>query len=593
MNKIAPNHGLSKENEISYWLPTLICFLFGVAVVLNVTSPGDSVWFWLTKEYLSGKALYSDIGYVQQPLYIELNAIFQSTFGESWLGIRAIAIFNAAFFAGSIWFTLKQLKLQGEIVWIAYLFTFFVGIHFEAFRFDDYHVVTWSLALLTMGLSIQYIEKGFSSTSWKYSLALGAISGIAITLRITEGGVILLSSIAIVCFGLRLRVKNILLNASLLLLICTVVCLLVIILTGDSIHSWYSQSIVGAASIKGGGTLFSYPLLLLLNTSTYMASSAMGYIKPLFFALLLGGIYFYATKNIDLRFTKSVCIATILFISLKLTQIDLLLLLVGAGIYIAYWLGIKLTYQFFTFHALLKPDHINKKLFVICIPLGLIIANSMSSAGFHFGMFFPFVTLVIGVIYIYQDKLMSSRLSYSIITVSLLLMAAEAGNYRYHNPYSWHSYVSAPLFKNRIIYDHPQRGLMYIDKDLFNFITPICQKIGPNSNGLLSIPFPFANYFCNYKPWHGYVQTFFDTSSPSTINKMMIELDRSPPTYVLYQRQLENLERHEKAFNGGNALPHRLLDTFISNKIDNKTWKVEAQEKYGQGNIWILMNTSD
>jgi len=592
MKTIAPNLELRKVKEINYWLPTLICFLFGVTLILNVTSPGDSVWFWLTKEYLSGKALYSDIGYVQQPLYIELNAIFQSTFGESWLGIRAIAIFNAAFFSGSIWFVLKQLRLKGEIIWILYLFTFFVGIQFEAFRFDDYHVVTWSLALITMGLGIQFLEKDLGSSAWKYALALGLISGIGIMLRVTEGGVIFLSSIGLVCYGFRLKFKDLIFNAFLLSLICTATCFLIIALSGDSLHSWYSKSIVGAAAIKGGGSLFSYPLFLLLNISQHIASSAVGYIKSLFFSLLLGGLYFYATKNIDLRVTKPICIAAILFISLKLMRIDLLLFMVGAGVFIAYWLGMKLIYQFFVFQALLSPDRINKKLFVICIPLGLIIANSMSSAGFHFGMFFPFVTLVISLVYMYQNKIMGSRISYSVIAVILLLMAVEAGNNRYHNPYSWHSYVSAQLFKNRIIYDHPQRGLMYIDKDLLSFIIPICQKIGPNANGLLSIPFPFANYFCDYKPWNGYVQTFFDTSSPSTINKMMEQLDHSPPTYVLYQQQLENLERHEKAFNSGNPLPHRLLDSFIVNKIENRAWTVELQEKYGQGNLWLLIDTS-
>jgi hypothetical protein len=94
-------------------------------------------------------------------------------------------------------------------------------------------------------------------------------------------------------------------------------------------------------------------------------------------------------------------------------------------------------------------------------------------------------------------------------------------------------------------------------------------------------------------PWHGYVQTFFDTSSPKLIEQLMADLQDEPPRYILYQRQLENLDRHERAFNRGHPLPHRRLDKLLMDKIDSGEWHIVRQQHFGGDSDWLLIDTSD
>ena len=46
---------------------------------------------------------------------------------------------------------------------------------------------------------------------------------------------------------------------------------------------------------------------------------------------------------------------------------------------------------------------------------------------------------------------------------------------------------------------------MIIRTDMLNFIQPVCDQLGPPATDreLLSLPYPYANYFCNIPPWHG------------------------------------------------------------------------------------------
>jgi hypothetical protein len=142
---------------------------------------------------------------------------------------------------------------------------------------------------------------------------------------------------------------------------------------------------------------------------------------------------------------------------------------------------------------------------------------------------------------------------------------------------------------------------MIIDDDVLQMIQPVCQKMrdSGSENELLSLPFPFANYFCSLPPWHGYVQTFFDMTSKQTIQSLMDELQHSPPKWIFYQRQLTTLREHEVAFNQGNTLQQRYLDQVIEQKINDKTWRVVYTSDYGTSqqwgqlwdNEWLLINT--
>jgi hypothetical protein len=137
---------------------------------------------------------------------------------------------------------------------------------------------------------------------------------------------------------------------------------------------------------------------------------------------------------------------------------------------------------------------------------------------------------------------------------------------------------------------------MIIDIEQLNLFDRICDQVGTDSQvELLSLPFSYANYFCVVAPWHGYVQTFFDTSSKETVFGLMQELQQAPPKWVLYQRQLDNLELHENTYNQGKPLPHRYLDQMIEQKIDSGKWETAFtstyEERPGWMNEWILIRT--
>ena len=169
------------------------------------------------------------------------------------------------------------------------------------------------------------------------------------------------------------------------------------------------------------------------------------------------------------------------------------------------------------------------------------------------------------------------------------------------DPYSWILFHSSPMFVNRELYRHPVYGPMYIDSDLLHFIKPVCREIGEGGSRreLLSMPFSYPNYFCNIPPWHGYVQTFFDTSTRSTISHLMSELDTAPPEWIVYQRQIKVMTGQEKTYGHGQRLAQRDLDDMMMKKIASGQWQVVDKSQYLQGprhgyqegDGWLIIRT--
>ena len=106
---------------------------------------------------------------------------------------------------------------------------------------------------------------------------------------------------------------------------------------------------------------------------------------------------------------------------------------------------------------------------------------------------------------------------------------------------------------------HPVYGPMVIGHDMLTFVQPVCKAVGPDgpSSELLSLPFPFANYFCDVPLWTT-VQTWYDTSEKRTIDAQMEQLRQVPPEWIFYQRQPEVVRFHEQTFNGGQPHPPSL-----------------------------------
>ena len=233
------------------------------------------------------------------------------------------------------------------------------------------------------------------------------------------------------------------------------------------------------------------------------------------------------------------------------------------------------------------------KLSFLLIPIGLFVSGALSSGGHHYGLYFQFALLVVLVFYVLGFNNLSQRVVFS--SGFLLLAIASYGFvFKAINPYSWHSYKVPKLFYNRDLIYTKTQGYVFIDKNLLGFITPVCNITNQKDDlTLLSIPLSFANYYCGKEPWHDYVQTFFDLTSKDKVELLLNELVANPPDFILYQRQLENLRRHEIVYNNGKPLPQRLLDQYIMEMIDRKRWSVVYSSTYGDGNTWYLLKTRD
>jgi hypothetical protein len=188
----------------------------------------------------------------------------------------------------------------------------------------------------------------------------------------------------------------------------------------------------------------------------------------------------------------------------------------------------------------------------------------------------------------------SLREPYRALCVAAAAFIALSGvAWKIYDPASWHSYRVPPLFAARRVVVHPIYGPMVIDNRQREFFDGMCATIehGEATPSVLSLPFPYVNYYCGVTPWKNYVQTFFDTSSAEVIHTLIADLGSAPPEWILYQRQLPSLAIHERLYNSGRRLPHRDLDDLIMKKLASGQWRIVHREAYGANSDWILIDT--
>jgi hypothetical protein len=233
---------------------------------------------------------------------------------------------------------------------------------------------------------------------------------------------------------------------------------------------------------------------------------------------------------------------------------------------------------------------------LLIIPFGQVLASTMGSAGGHVGIYAPLGIMIL-LLPIASPVTIRWEPLRSMLYASVAVTAIFAAGYKIKMPYQWHTYTARPMFVDRHWYRHPLYGPMIIDSQLLNFIEPVCKDIAGSGNQkeLLSLPYGFANYFCGIPPWDDYVTTFYDTSTKETIFGLMDKLQQTPPQWILYQRELDNLRLHEETFNRGQPIPHRYLDQLIMQKIAQGEWQVvftsDFNNREHMSNQWLLIRT--
>lgn len=550
---------------------------------------GDGVWFFYAKEFLSNSKVYSDLHLIQQPFFILYNALGLKLFGDTYFAQKIIFIPLVAFHCYLLYLLVIKRSLNTFLSSIIYLAIFFIGIHFEAYRFDDYHFMANTFILFQMLILFDYFISPKKVSLRKISL-LAAVSTLCMLTRINDGLIFYILAILSIFFLADVEYKK---KQLITFLITTsvVFCALLVVIR-ETPFAWLESTIFHAMSSKGGASLFLTPFLLIEHSASFLFFDHI----LIWFFLLLGVFFYhyYFRRFLSISFIGLSFVIFSLYEIITYFQVDHI---DPISDFTAF--SIIFLFLFWTLYFLSKlltvfkkdmEDKVQSKTALIFIPSTIaFISGGMSSGGYHFGLYFPAAIFLLSITQL--DGFIKTDLKV-IFYLYLGMLVFYGATFRFNNPYSWHSYYSSnPFLNEREVKFVKGLGFIYVDKKLDAFVSPVCKSIRSSKETLLSLPFPFANYYCDIPVWHGYVQTFFDTTSNQKIDGLILDLDKKPPSYIFYQQQLDNLRRHEIIFNHGNPLRHRFLDQYIMKKIKNGEWKVLYLSDFGAGNKWYLIKT--
>jgi hypothetical protein len=575
------------------------CVLFAIAMIANTQLGGEAFWFFYARSLHGGLRLYADLHLALQPLFVLENDVWMQMFGTRTLVTEIPSVFHALILAMGIFLLLRESDWPDWQKAVVLAGAFLLCVFVSAYRFDDFHV-TADIFILYSLISLLRIARAESFQRRLFLAAgLGVLCGFTVTTRLNDG-VALLAAIALCLLFLVPRKRPAILALFLLTAALTIV--VVVRFTGDSLSAYASNSILGAAATKGVGrtSILARPWELFTNALHLMRSGGK-WILLWVIAIVAAGaaIARYWKKGVKYIVPLQLGIAATGFVyashALRSQLLTGTFVAVLTTLYIVanFLLGLFVVARYLSSADGFGRSKWDARETLVLVTLALLASTSASTAGETQSMFLnPMAMLLLLVPVIQPFREYAAWANPSFVSI-MALLALSCITTKIHNPYSWNNYSSSPMFVNRQWYRHPVYGPMYIDRDLLHFIQPICEKIdrgNPNPE-LLSLPFAYPNYFCATPPWHGYIQTYFDTSSRSTVDSLMAELNTAPPQWIVYQRQLKILGGAEMNYNRGQPLPHRDLDILIVQKIATGQWQLISKVNYLTGDGWLLIET--
>jgi hypothetical protein len=586
----------------SQTLMFVFCVLFGLALIAETQGAGDGIWYWYASLLQGGDRLYSHMHVALQPLFVLETEFFMALLGKGWVASKVPAVIHLLAYCLALLLLVRRSKFTDPQKAAVLACGFFFPLGFEAYRFDDYHVVADCFQLYSLIALLALPQVSRLRNLFFLACALGALCGLSITTRLNDGLALFLG----VTFGIAVLATRHRIASLMLFTLTTCLTIVAVVhLTGDSLHDYANFSILRAASSKGGaGSVLIYPLALPLRTLGWMFTH-WAYDLLTAYILICAMVWTLLFRPLHRRHSKRELWKAAFGVVLILlpypvmrngllssgpapsTSVPLVSVTAVATILI-YVLGMLVVVRLFRWLANSSgPYKWDPREILFLVPIGQFASGSMSSGGVHYQLYGPVGVLAVLLSICPPFHFQIRWLRTFAIAVATILIATTA-LFKYNDPFSWHTYREHPLFSGRTLYRHPVYGPMIIDRDLVDLMQPICSTINARAPHpqLLSLPYPYANYFCVTPPWDGYVQTFFDTSSKETIRDLMGRLDSAPPTWILYQRQLSNLSLHERVFNGGQPLQQRYLDQMIEKKIDDGTWQIIYASSYGDSSVW-------
>jgi hypothetical protein len=590
-------------------LAILFCVLFGIAMIANTQMGGEAEWFWYARLLHNGAKLYADLHLPLQPLFVLETDVWIQSFGIKCLVTEIPSVIHVLVFCLAIFFILRESDWPDWQKAIVLASAFMICLECTAYRFDDYHIVADTFVFYSLVLLLMLAKADAAGRQFGLATGLGVMSGLTITTRLNDGAALLVA--AGVCLLVLARRRK-LVVAGLFVVAAVLTAVLIVKLTGDSLSDYVSNSVIKAASAKGGThNIFSAPFLIFRNALKMrhgrrwiflwvIAIVAAGALVQRYRKLGVGYIVVVQLGIAGAAFAFSshehqeqlISGAFISFLAVFLLVVNYLLLPLVAARYFVSKMGDG------------KLEWDSREVLVL-VPLAeLASASASTAAGTTNGFLFSQIAMLLLLIPVIQPfRRRGSWANASLLTI-MALMGLNAMTAKIHNPYLWLTFNSSPMFVNRQWYQHPVYGPMYIDRDLLHFIEPVCHEIeqGNSKPELLSMPYSYPNYFCDTPPWHGYVQTFFDTSTRSTITHLMSELDTAPPQWIVYQRQMRIMSEQEEVLHHGQRLAQRDMDEMIMRKIAAGQWQLVGRSNYlvahtivakdyQEGDGWLIIRT--
>ncbi len=580
-------------------LAAVFCLIFGLAYIANIHPVGDGLWYWYATSLRDDQKLYSDLHFNLQPFFVLLTAAGQKMFGSGWLASKVMPSIQLAAFVIMLRAIVRRAPWKPWERAVLLLAVFGIMIASSFFRFDDYHITTNLFETFSLLLLLRFQERKSENTAEDIAIALllGMLSGLSMANRLNDGVALLGASLLVFASTRRMRVLP------LLVLLATSAAGLLgtVHLTGDTFRQWADNSILKAAQIKGGaGHIFLVPIRLPLKAihlAHYYPDDVAGGLCAVFILMLLLPLQALVVGT-DAR-RRVGALWAIGF--LALATFPVILWYCNSGAFITplsniavtpiYAVNLWVLYRMVLRLRGKQPANWKPQEMLFLIPFSQMLAAA-STAGLSMPLVTPVMALTLLLLPVSLPVHIPEGWPKRSVITAVCFLAVVAYPPKWKFPYHWHHYKSGTMFMDRVLYRHPTLGPMYIETSQLEMIQPMCDHIHQTakSTELLSLPYPYPNYFCGLPPWHNYVQTWFDTSSEQTIDNLDQELSTNPPQWIVYQRALDTMVIHEKTFLNGRPLPHRKLDQLIRDKIKLGAWRI-VQYKDFDDSDWFLIQT--
>jgi hypothetical protein len=575
-------------------LAATFCFLFGVAFTLNIHPIGDGLWFWYAALMRSGQRLYADMHLPLQPLFVLLTVWMQELLGKGWLASKVLAFVQLLAYCVGLYLINGQLHWKDWQKGILIAAVFGMTMAALYFRFDDYHITGYCFEVYSVYLLLRLREEN----AIRIAAVLGVLAGLSTSNRLNDGAALVAASGLAMLFFVP-RGKRLALTA---FCCTTVVSLLgVILLTGDSVHEWAMDSIFRAAAIKGGtGSVLLAPLTFPRRMFTELHHNEAFHHHLL--SIFLLAVFFVAMRQIGRRPDGSFRVWGIVLGAALLAGAfalsyhhlrrgDPLEPLATLGVLVSFGLGLWVVWRIFRVLFLTRPVDWSPRELLLLFPVLQILAGAMTS-GKSILEVYPAVAVLLLLMPIALPQRMWGGSQRAAFVAVAAVVACSSLMAKATYPYHWHHFNDRTVFIDRTWYRHPVYGEMYIERDQLKLMQDMCAKLdvdGPPTE-VLSITNPYANWFCDVPPWHGYVQLWYDTTSKQTIDRLIGELETAPPKWIVYQRAEDTMEAHETVFLKGQPLPHRALDKLILDQLALGKWQLAGAAEF-QGAEWVVIQT--